>query len=275
MKDDQFLMLAGNYITQLINYDEVERALLVLNNLPAKFRCDVPPMMKALKTDILSSICTPMTYIDDERDCNFSIEGSKAALRGLARGFLIEEEVKRLNAKDKIPHIVDMGPGDYFLPVGLKHFGYKFSYEPLGINESIKKIVKDELEPILKKWSAGLSPRIFVANEVIEHIPNVYDLATNCHAFCGYAEYIHLSTPNCTYDDSEKDWLKKGGLPHLRAYTPNEFLDVASEIFPDYKWEYYGGKIMSLRGIREDITGTTRLDVIDGVDHGMANAQKW
>lgn len=265
--DDYFIKLAAQYAEELIRYDEVERAVLILENIPAQFRDNTPDLIKILKKQITSSLCTPCVYLEDNRDSTVNPDHALDNMKSLLRGILMTREVNKMNEKGVHPHIVDMGPGDYFLPIGLSKQYLEFTYQPLSMNDSAKEIAKKHIASHLDLTPNIDKPKIFVANEVIEHLPEVKDIATNCLAFCGGApEFIHLSTPLYTFDSRDKNWKKKGGLPHLRAYTPHEFYLEAMKMFQGYAWQLYQGPCMSLRGIRDDIEDKTPL--ITAKDYG-------
>lgn len=239
------------YVESLVNSDEVERALLVLDNVPAYYRRNADPRLTALRKEIVHSICTIHSYTDDQHDCDVKAEHNLFQIENLLRGKLMLETVKALNAKDQTPLIIDYGPGEYMLPLALKEGGYLFGYKPLFLD----KKAYTQFFSLSKGWAPrkGDSPVLFVAWEVIEHMPHPEDLATEALR-CNNGEWpdeVHLSTPFCTFDGSEKKWRKPGGLPHLRAYTPEEFLIAARNIFPGYAWQLYLTNIMSLVGKRE------------------------
>lgn len=239
------------YVRMLIDYDEVERALLVLNNIPAEFREHTPWNLIELKATIQGSICTPHTYLDCDLDSTVSVESALSVMKNTIRGRIIEAEVKRYNESGITPHIVDMGPGEYFIPIALKELNHRFTYSPLAMDQKAKAAARDYFRPFLADKPD--SPTIFVALEVIEHLPHTGDIAIEAYKnTCGRPERIHLSTPHNTYDARPKNWEHRSGLPHLRAYTRDEFIQEAFKLFPDYAFQLYDDKVMSLRGMRKD-----------------------
>lgn len=246
--------ICKKYVESLIQHDEVERAILVLNNLPAFYRDNMPDDLLKLKKEIIQSICTPHAYANDGLDQEITVEGAVAALSANLRGILIQKEVKRYNEMGLTPHIVDMGPGEYFVPIGLKHYGLKFSYNPIAQCRKTEKNAAPFIDDVRRLIPMPGQPVIFLALEIIEHLYSPTELATECLRNCGeYPERVHLSTPCYTYDNSnKKEWRKKSGLPHLRAYTPKEFWEEVARLFPGYATQYFDGIIMSMRLMRGD-----------------------
>lgn len=252
------------YAQILIDHDEVERALLALENIPAYYRDNVPEIITNFKNRILKGIYTARTYIKDPGDMNVRETGNKNTLLGTLRGIIISQEVRRYNALNITPHVIDYGPGDYFIPLGLQEVGLKFSYQDIGINEVAKSLVEPLLKNIPRQKEAS-SPSIFIANEIIEHLSSTNDILIECiKANSEMPERVHLSTPHYTYDLDIKV-IEQRGLPHLRAYTPNEFIAEAKKLFYNYNWQLsVGGKIMSLRGCRPDKIDSQ--DILDGIE---------
>ena len=228
---------------QLVDADEVERALWVLDNLPAYYRDNIPHEVVALKKSILSRMITPHGYLNDAHDCELvDYARARAIIEGTLRGALIEKELE-----DGFYHVVDVGPGEYWLPIGVKG---QFTYKSVGLDQKTREASLKHPE-IVSKYSSRQSKHsigVFVALEVIEHLPDPRDLAVECAKhFVNEPDYIHLSTPLYTYDSSPKAQAKY--LPHLRAYTPREFIMEAQRLWPHYEWQLYMSNIMSLRGV--------------------------
>jgi hypothetical protein len=72
-------------------------------------------------------------------------------------------------------------------------------------------------------------------------------------------ERIHLSTPLYTFDNKHDDW-RETGLPHLRAYTPQEFIQTAAGLFHEYAWHFHADPVMCLRGMRRDVIDPETLE---------------
>jgi predicted transcriptional regulator len=241
------------YVESLVQMDEVERALLVLDNVPAEFRDKPTPEMVAIRSHILAALCTTHAYLSSNLDSTVQAENAVANLEYNMRGVLIREEVRQYNEERKTPHLVDVGPGEYWIPLALKELGMQFTYWDVAIDQQTQRVAHPLLKDFRRERGPVDQPQIFLGLEIIEHLPEPRDLAVECLRHCqDWPQRIHLSTPCYTFDPGEKDWRKPCGLPHLRANTPMEFGDAASRIFPGYQWQLYAGRILSLRGIRKD-----------------------
>ncbi len=253
MVNDQFnAEMCAQYAESLVHMDEVERALLVLDNVPAYYRDNPPEILKKLRADILKALCTTHAYMVSGLDTRASAETGDAWISSQLRGILLEQEVSRYNEEGLTPHIFDMGPGEYGAPIGLAGHRRQFTYDFIGLDGSTMASAKPLLEGISKK-RGDFEPVIFLGLELIEHLPSPQDLAVECLRHCGgWPDRIHLSTPQYTFDVRQKNWRKPCGLPHLRAYTPAEFITAAAKIFPGYSWQMYPSQLTSLRGMRSD-----------------------
>lgn len=235
---------------ELIRFDEVERALSVLENVPAVYRDNPIEEIEKLKRDIKAACITAHAYMSSTLDADVTVEKAVSSIEHLLRAKVLDLEVRLLNEAGETPHIVDLGPGEYWAPIGLKSKGRKFSYKAIAMDSLAAQKAKPLMEGIPDTKADG-APTVFVANEVIEHLPSPGDLAIEALRYCGdWPDYVHISTPRYTYDCAHKDWNKPCGLPHLRAYTPKEFILEVGEIFPGYSWEYTADLIQSVRGFR-------------------------
>lgn len=238
---------------QLVDADEVERAISLLDNVPAFFRQHQHPDILAFKESILSRMITPSGYLNDAHDCELmSAERARAMIDHTLRGHLIAKEL----SGDESYHVTDVGPGEYWLPIGIDG---AYSYRALGLDQKTRLEASTNRAVLLHSNREPNPINVFVALEVIEHLPCPRDLAVECAKHLKTEpHYIHLSTPLYTFDSSPKQEAKY--LPHLRAYTPNEFLIEAHKLWPHYEWQpYLQGPIMSLRGLHPNAKRRERL----------------
>jgi hypothetical protein len=261
-------ILCQEYVETLIRHDELERALLVLDNIPAQYRMDPPDNLKQLRGDILAASVTPYRYTISMSD-EVMKEDPKEKLEGFLdktlRASIVRDQVRLMNDNGMVPHLVDYGPGPYLLPRALLAAGHKFTYWDLPLNHQARKRAHEILAPVLSPENAKTKATIFLALEVIEHLSNPGDLAVEAIRNCGrWPEMVMLSTPFCTFRviPEEEEW-RNWQLEHLRAYTPQEFQAVACRIFPPYVWnfEHVEGtnEPMSLIG--------TRIDLVEAAKH--------
>ncbi len=238
--------LCARYVETLLTNDEVERAELVLDNVPAFFRDNPPEILIRLRQDILRARYTANTYADSPKDAGVDRATAISRFRMLLRGRILEAEVKGYNAAGKTPHLVEMGPGTYFVPHALAELGYDFTYCDIALNNTAQELAAGITRT--KRPPEG-APVIFVAQEIIEHLPDTKEIAIEALKHCGKGPHrVHLSTPLYTFDNQHDDWRVRDGLPHLRAYTPQEFMLEAMRLFPAYHWQLLYDRIMSLRG---------------------------
>ena len=228
----------------LVQYDEVERALHLLDNLPAFYRDNEPQSVIDLRSKIKAKIMLPQDYAslatDDQQLCE-----RDDIIHLLSRGQIVLNEVKQLNDQGITPHIVEVGPGNYWLPLNLAKAGYSFTYSAIGVVPDLHLAFKKDL-PVNHQVQIEGSPVFFVAFEVIEHLQSVEELSILASRIKNLRK-IFLSTPRYTYEFN-KNWESKG-LQHLRAYTPNEFLTEAQRLFKSAKtWQYLDDQPMTLMG---------------------------
>lgn len=235
-----FLQAAETLMVQ----DEAERALLVLNNLPGYFRAHEPEAVRKLRMEIESKIFQTCDYQIIDDDLPKTDEQAMAWVDGTMRGHVMNLKLHEANQSGIEPFIVDMGPGDYQLPIGLQAKGHKFKYKPVGVEQRAMEIAKERLKDKIALQEK--SPLWFVAYEIIEHMPQPRELAQTAARY-GIPDKVFLSTPRYTYANGKPEWREKG-QPHLRTYTPNEFAFVAQDLFKGYTWSYYDNEVMVLVG---------------------------
>lgn len=244
------------WVDVLVGADEVKMAESALKNLPGLWREKRPEWVIETERAILEKKGTPAFYRTNKWDNRVNPEHALELLRTTTRGQLIEKDVKAFADKKITPHLVDLGPGEYWLPIGLKMAGYPFTYYGIGLHPEAEAKAKEELtghwSPDNQKWGAA-SPVIFVACELIEHLPEENDLRSDQLRFAPGADIIHISTPYGTYDTRRErlEWRKFGDLGHLRTYTPREFADTISKMFPEYSWAYEAAQPQHMRGVKQ------------------------
>lgn len=170
-------------------------------------------------------------------------EGMHMRMKDSLRGHLLLNDVRSLNKQELIPHILDLGPGEYWTPMLLKESGLLFTYEPAYINFPSFDHYRSKFESNLVNYKSELKakspndptrPTILFACEIIEHLWNENEIRHEMERYIGCADIVHISTPNMTFDYECTDWKSKNDLGHLRAYTPDEFNLKVFNMFPDY-----------------------------------------
>lgn len=239
----------------LVAADEPLLALKVLDMVPAYYRDHIPMDMLRQKQDILSLLATPAFYATNKWDKRILDDDmAVSALENTLRGRYIYEDVLAFNKKDKVPHILDLGPGEYWLPIALKAKGLNFTYDDVGLCPDAKLLARDKIGDRMKEHPDPDQPVIYVACEIIEHLHHEHDLAVELYRKNIRPNIIHLSTPKYTWDGSAKrlNWRSFGDLGHLRTYTPQEFFVKVSSIFPEYELalDCVNGGVMHIRGAK-------------------------
>lgn len=241
-------------INELVRSDEMERALWLCDNLPAYYRDHKPKEVVELKDEILKRLSSPTKAAHDMVHFTMVSENDLGGADNTLRSYLIKKEVEIFNKYGQTPHIVDLGPGNYFVPIMLKKAGLKFTYFPVCIAlhsmKEAEKHFKDE-------FVGGIvedRPRIFIACEIIEHLWREEEIKTNMLHYCGWPDIIHISTPKYTYGFLLEDWKSYcQELGHLRAYTPQEFQDTATRIIGEkYFPQYFDHYVMHLRMLNKE-----------------------
>jgi len=242
---------AANILTA---YDDPMLALELLELLPGFYRDNIPQEVTELKQKIWMKLATPTFYANNIETSICSKEQAIATIQQVLRGQLVAKDVKELNDQGIIPHIFELAPGPYWLPIGLRELGLKFTYFAKSLNPETIRLAKDELgilwaENPPEPTSLYKTKNIFVAFEIIEHLHHVEDIAAEYYRYGMTADIIHISTPNCTFDGraSSLNWFDKD-LGHLRTFTPDEFSNIVLPMFHGFSWLRHDAPVMHLRG---------------------------
>ena len=238
----------------LVAGDEPLAALdLLKNKVPAYYREKRPPAFQKIINDIEKLLCTPTFYMTNKYDAMVRDTDSEFIVENTFRGTLIRDDVKRFNATGQTPHIVDLGPGEYWLPIGLSKLGHNFTYKDIGLCMEAQKKAYPLLERHLTLPEKD-APSIFVACELIEHLHHENDIRIELMKQGRTFDIIHMSTPKYSFDGSKNklNWRDLGDLGHLRTYTPREFQDVVADMFPEYNWAYGDQQVMHMKGTLKD-----------------------
>lgn len=233
----------------LTAYDDPILALDVLKKLPAYYRDNPPDEIIKLKNKILEKLATPAFYANSiETEVQGS--GAKDYVQGTLRGQLVYKDIKELNEQGIVPHIFELAPGTYWLPIGLLELGLNFTYCARSLNPDTKAQAKRRLGSIYKESKPEFTKSLFLAFEIIEHLHHLEDIAAEYYRYGMGASIIHVSTPKYTFDgrQSSINWEDKD-LGHLRTFTPREFCDSVIQMFQGYQWQLHDAQVMQLRGV--------------------------
>lgn len=232
---------------ELLRADETLRALNLLENLPAYYRDHEPSQVTSLRRAVQAKLATASFYATSD---NYELSAGAAEtylhMEKSLRGQLMIEDMKTCKSSQYIPRIIDLGPGEYWLPRMLTNNNFEFVYQPIYVNRPAYDFYKEHFKDALKSELTA-SPTIFFAGEVIEHLHNENEIRFEMERHSGLADLVHISTPKYTFDTACEDWKTKGDLGHLRAYTPREFYETVSKMFPEYTMVLYDSQILHAR----------------------------
>ena len=231
---------------ELVRADEVERALNLLNNMPAWYRDFEPAEITSLRNEILAKLATPWDYKNNDTDHEIA---NVELMRGTLRYELIKADVQDLNDKGHIPHIIDYAPGEFWLPILLKKDGLSFTYDPIYLCDEAFEKTKHLYGELIKKDKSKSSRTIYVACEIIEQLANENEIKIEMLKHYGECDIVHVSTPKYSFDYQCMDWRERKLLGHLRAYTPKEFFDKVEGMFSKYKFTCFDSQILHARGV--------------------------
>lgn len=246
-------------LNEYIRADEIERAMWVMDNLPAFYRDHIPSEIVIIKNEMLKRMATPRVYSGGDVDCQNDASHILNMHKTL-RGGLISKDIKNFNDQNITPHVVDFCPGEYWLPIVLKHQEFKFTYDPIYMNERAFQSARPKFDKYLSK-DFDQRPVIYMAGEIIEHLYNENEVKTEMLYNCGLADIVHVSTPRYTFDCRDLDWRDtKEFLGHLRAYTPREFFDKLTKMFIEYQGFFFNSQILHARMILRDSKFIDKID---------------
>lgn len=218
---------------ELVINDEPLLALKLLECLPAEWRDETPKEIVEMRSKIRSKIMMASDYAVYRVEKLQDNEQLQCSMN-MGRAQVIENVVKQYNDKDIVPHIHDVGPGDLWLPMGLRLKGHKFGYSCVTVNTALLELSRVEIE--MPKENR---PIIFVACEIVEHLVDTSELMNHYAKLGTTAKLVVISTPKYCYDRRE-DWQEDGKmLEHVRTYTPSEFSRWCADNFKEHKFDFF------------------------------------
>lgn len=239
---------------QLVRSEDTNKAIQLLTELlPSYYRDNPPEEIQALVKSIRSAKWLTSDYSLNNKDNLKPIEHCTNAVEGLLRFKIIKEELLRVNKEGIIPHIVDLGPGDFTMPIGLNAAGCKFTYRPIGVYEHAKVEAKKLLNHLWMESEVRDGPSWFqkpvwfVAYEIIEHLENEFEIRQQMARLPTLPQRIFCSTPLYTFAQGNLTW-RETQIAHIRAYTPDEFFSICRKLFPEYTLSYVPFEIQMIIG---------------------------
>ncbi len=243
---------------ELMRADETANALWLLEKgLPAYYRDHVPKEVQDLKREIMARLATASFYATSTGYELTAPQDAHLQMHLTMRGHQICRDVKNLNDNDLMPHILDLGPGEYWLPRMLQHQQLLFSYQPIFVNHPSHEHYRQHWnenamtyhDRQLNPPHGTAAPKILFAGEIIEHLWNEDEIRFEMERHVGLADIVHVSTPLYTFDYQCQDWRSKGDIGHLRTYTPGEFNLKLLNMFREYEVTTYVSQILHGRAV--------------------------
>ena len=249
-------------VEQMISADEIKFAKQMLDNMPGWYRDNPPKRALEIRSKLAKRVWSISDYVNDASEINLDKEDLENKLFKLfctPRAPIIAQTIQDMNAKGVKPILVEFGPADYWLPVGLKvSCSLNFDYHPITINKQALNKIQNEYDQI--DWithgelisdnvKESLRPVIYVCLEVIEHMENPEEISTPILKYDLDPDLIVLSTPLYTMGGGLPDWDTRE-LGHIRTWTPKEFQYFAEDNFKGYSWEHVKEFSQVLVGIK-------------------------
>lgn len=236
----------------MIRADEIERALWMLDNLPAWYRDNPPPEVRMMKQILYENLYDCFDYASDPDEAGWTKENAELQF-GTAytypRAEVLRDIIGQMNAKGHKPWLCEFSTSHGLLPLGLQREKFEFNF--FGKNLNHQALVK------LKGWlNDGVwaeQPRvdqktIFVFTEALEHAYREEDLLYSYRKLAIDFDHLVLSVPYGCLGGGLPNW-KTRRLGHIRGYTADEFFKLAMRFFPSYEFKLYKADSMVLHGM--------------------------
>jgi len=238
---------ALEFLQMNVDSDNVDNALKMAEMLPAYYREGRHDWLEMWIHNTRKKIATINDYASGEMK-EIRKEASLQEFKAM-RFQVTLEIVKQWNAQERIPYIVDLGPGEYTLPIGLKDAGCRFTYKPLAITDKIPLQAMKHIEDVYAIAPKFHQPEIFTCFEMIEHSFHPEDVIDYYHGENLNAEHVLISTP---YGALGGGWNRAyaGMIAHVKDWNTKELNEFAMKHWPWLKWEYIPGPQMLVLGSR-------------------------
>lgn len=233
---------------EYIMCDDGQKAMWILDNLPAYYMDNYPLRAYEIKKTYYNKLYTIQDYLSDSFDNEWDEEKALKHYKDMAqwRGQYIKNLIESYNKLGSDISIIELGPANYWLPIGLKSEGLKFKYMSMGPNVYAAKLAKEKLKDIWNEEITGAS--IFVCMETIEHCQNPQDLFNYYAKIPKETEFIILTTPrymigNCFVTD----WRGKDH-GHVKTWGAEEFKAWAEKTWPLHNFNVLDKQHLILSG---------------------------
>lgn len=235
-------------IEMQIMSDEIITALWMIDNMPGWYRENPYPRALEIRSNLYKQLMTTQDYVMDisELDSSNAKQLTDDAFT-FPRWDVARNWVRMANEQGFIPHIHELGPANYWLPLGLLREGFKFTYNASSIHVGSIHYQK-ELRDVWNSKPDTKTPVAFICFEMLEHMWNPDEIYHYFEKLDLKPHTIMLSTPCNTIYGGMDNWSTRT-LGHLRTWTPSEFQDFASK-FRGYNFTLLKHHSMVLEGRR-------------------------
>lgn len=238
-------------IEGMIRADELQIALKMCDELlPAWYRENPPKELEDIKKKLYQNLYSQFTYASDDEEAGISREKAESEI---SSGYMYPRAdilMAFLRTLEEPPFIVDFGCSHGHLPMSLQKLGFKFNYLGLGMNWRAVQKIKEWLEPGV--WAGTPKPNqktIFVCFETIEHMADENDLARGAMKLGIEFDHIFMSVPYGCLFGGLYEWERP--LGHLRGYTKQDFINLATKTFTGYEWKLSISHSLILEGVKK------------------------
>lgn len=216
-----------------ISTDDVAFAFHMLDNLPAYYRDNPPDEVTEYRKALYRQLYLTQTYQEENFEISKGLEFDRWECQ--VRAHLTMGVIKRYNEKNITPHVIELGPANYWLPMGLVDKNMDFTYQSIDLSKKNQLEAIKEL-PMHYKEDFQNPSTVFVACELIEHLWREEDIRHYYDRNNITAQFIVMSTPYHTFGGGYSNWRDRN-LGHLRSYTPNDLTIFVLKHFPEFNWK--------------------------------------
>lgn len=227
--------VALKFLSMLVSCDESLKAQRIMEEMLPEYFIDYPSQALLMwRKSLNEKIITIQDYYKGETH-DISEEKVLKEYQIVPRYKAIEPIIAHINSQGRTAYICEFGPGQCWLPVGLKYGGFKFKYHPITITGDLFKNGKELISDVLVNKSEFNQPQVFVCMEVIEHLEH---LGTIYNFYCREhldAEHIVISTPKYTLGGGwKRDHAEM--VAHVRTFSPRTLLKFCHRYWPQMQW---------------------------------------
>lgn len=229
----------------IVDSDNVVGAMKLIDEcLPAYYREHKQDLIELWRANAWKKVATIRDYSTGEGK-PIDLDAAAREFNGSLRFQALKEVVERWCSQRRPPFILELGPGEYTLPIGLRSIGASFSYKPIGITHKIPEHAFEHIKEVYKETPDFHQPVIFVCYEMIEHLFHPTDIYNYYCRENLNAEHVMISTPHGALGGG---WRRSNEemIAHVRDWTPQELKDFVKRYWPHLDQQFIDGPQMLL-----------------------------